>query len=232
MPTMEPLQPCEAFNFNKTNNLLTGRFNDDFLQIIIQIEDVNVGLNTVEISLSENLISDEDWNINCEDIFESQSMQLLSNFAQCSWGESSTDDNEINEIIVHLSGLALLETNSSLMIKAGVFQYCDDNCCNTNNDTIVIESILMPNETDITTPVIVLSNIPTTIGICDHLTLDARNSYNLGMLFLFFFHYFVCFECFEYSCGFVVSWSQSRALYVVIQENTTQVDVPVCLNGV
>ena len=81
--------------------------------------------------------------------------------------------------------------DEKLLLKQDSFYFVVNNYdqrVDNVNYSILIEpiSILYPN--DPISPQVVVSNMPNEIGVCSDLTLDARNSQNLGTLLIFCFY--------------------------------------------
>ena len=174
----------------KTPNISIGsviasaQFTNDFLQIIIIFKQsvsqqhnktfLNDFFNVCNNFVIFPSISD------CEDIFDNKTNMLLSSYATCEWSSSDTDnDNNHNNhhnhhhnnnnnpvLVVSLSGYSILAVSDRLTINPNVFSYS----CNSS-----------------VSPQLIISDLPSIIGICNDLPLNARLSSNLGM-----YHYIYC----------------------------------------
>ena len=164
------------------------QFSYDFLQIIIEIEVYVDFIDNDEVgaAIEASVIPIA---LDCEDIFTNETFALLSTYSSCEWNINS---NSNSKIIVTLSGFSSIEINSLLNIKTNSFmiEYFDGNnviqqflTSNNNSngtDGVISTSISLPDKDEQISPVLVVSDLHPVIGICNDLTLDARNSYNLG----------------------------------------------------
>jgi hypothetical protein len=104
-------------------------------------------------------------NTNCADIFDAFSMNLLSASPICNWRDTSTllvRSTRIPPSVFVRPGAILDETDPQMSVSR------------TLNITIL-------RETSTVAPVVVLSG-PATLPSCADLVIDAKNSYNLGIL--------------------------------------------------
>ena len=107
------------------------------------------------------------------------SKDLMWEYSECEW------DSFNQMIIVTLSSYSTITLNDGLMIKDNIlfFAKMEDgsHSVNITNEEVIVEEMGFDFENAIV-PVIVLSNLENEIGVCDDLVLDARNSYNLGVM--------------------------------------------------
>ena len=112
----------------------------------------------------------------CNDIFANETVKLLNQeYCECEWS------NDNFSIIIYLNAFSTLTINSKIILNKDslVYKFENNNEFERLEDDFTIETILAPSNP--IKPVLVLSQVPTKISICDGLTLDARNSRNLGI---------------------------------------------------
>ena len=115
-------------------------------------------------------------NINvCSDIFSESTITLLTDYSDCEW------DFGQQTIRVSLSSRSTISLSDSLIIKSHTLSFIMNNNFSSNENVLTIDNIKHTNSRSII-PVISLDNFRNVIGFCDDLILDARNSYNFGML--------------------------------------------------
>lgn len=110
----------------------------------------------------------------CSAIFDNRTMILLSSSAVCTWISNQYYSVSIS---IQLSSQSIININDSLIIKSNAFSFTEYICewLSLNSSLIIDikypEDILLPN---------IMVNIPSMIGVCDELILDARNTGNIG----------------------------------------------------
>ena len=150
----------------KPNLQSIATWSSSYLSIYIQI----VNINDLSILIHDN-------NNNCQDMFDIDTYNLIDSESKCSWITNGDKINNIN-IRIDLSSTATIDLSSSITLKSSIFHYnCISDAYPLNGD-IFISSINPP--TNPTEPNIIISSLPTQIGICDDLRLDARSTTNLG----------------------------------------------------
>ena len=146
----------------------TAIFSYNFLEIYIKII-VNGG-----IYLVHEIVDDY---FDCSNIFTQQTSNLLSESSECDWDFNS------QTITIILSSLSTIQLTDGLIIQQNVLSVAvGTQAIVTNENNILMNSIGIDWNIAVI-PIIALNNLPQKIGLCDDLTLDARNSYNFGMLY-------------------------------------------------
>ena len=106
----------------------------------------------------------------CKDIFDPQSMDLIGNNANCKWFNY--------QLFIQLSSDAIIDlNNNSLTLKQGSIQFTTNKIHWTESDMIYIDSINLPL---IKKNPNIITNIPSVIGSCSDLILDATSTTYLG----------------------------------------------------
>ena len=168
IPTYQPSEhPTSIPTSDPTERIRivgTAQFSSNFLEIYVWLS-VNEGEVSITKVKGEN---------DCSEVFDSVTMLLLSEYSTCDW-------NYGNQMItISLSSYSTIQITDKLVIESdGLFiDYFGQE--EVNEKQVTIESIEI-DETNTILPVVELYNFRSEIGLCDDLTLDARNSYNLGM---------------------------------------------------
>eukprot|EP01084_Bolivina_argentea_P058871 107460_1 len=156
---------CVDVNLLYHKFFATSIWSDDFLSIYIDIEWGN------QVVLNMDSLSDD-----CLNIFDSHMLNIIGgNGAVCQWIIDSNNDEF--DIQIDLSANAKINLiNNSLMIKAGAFLYTLNQHSNVPNVPIHVS---IDEPINVSNPDIII-DIPTQIGSCDDLLLDARATMNLG----------------------------------------------------
>ena len=169
-PSLNPtVNPIEI----KLKDLLNLRaqFSDNFWQIVIDFSLQNSTL-LLDYNLELKVFS---LKYDCNEIFSNETNDILSQYSKCEWL------NKNKTILITLSGYSTIMLDDIVVLNYDSFFYSINHRIfhfNPNATKLVIENILVASNP--IPPVIVTPTIPTKIGICDDLVLDARNSYNLG----------------------------------------------------
>ncbi|ETO26344.1 hypothetical protein RFI_10795 [Reticulomyxa filosa] len=115
---------------------------------------------------------------NCSSIFEANTTELLGNKAICTWStdESSNVNGTQTLLTVNLTSTSKVGIHSALYIRKDVLNYLSA-MKPTNNEEITLVGLTWPLN-----PIYPAINlhIPSTIGICDNLVLDATKTLHLG----------------------------------------------------
>eukprot|EP01084_Bolivina_argentea_P094334 169584_1 len=175
-PTFSPsAAPSYAPTIYQVQWSINAIWSSSFLSILIDIENDNNGFDEYnEIILYESYLRDE-----CKNLFEDFTLDLIGYNAVCSWLY-----NENNNLMISLPANAKINLTNSLsgiIFKKNAFGYFVryDNFnrlynlpMNVTINEITVPAIkLLPN---------IIVSIPSQIGICDDLILDARSTTNTG----------------------------------------------------
>ena len=176
---------------------IKAHFTRDFSKIIIYATSLIIDTNIIDLRAH----SVQPWN--CSDIFFNNTYNMLSSQALChlqlelKFGHNN--ETHFDMFVITLSEHSKVMTYDLLLVNTdvimSVFESIFQNSNNNNNSVeITIANdldysfqnsnyVIIPNITWLNNsiyPNIIISNFVDTIGICDDLILDARNSYNLG----------------------------------------------------
>ena len=164
----------------------------------------------------------------CERLFDQSTSSLLSEYSECEW-------DFVNQMItILLSSHSTIDITDSLLLRSHVLVVKNDNQITSNEDQIVIDEILV-DEMPVT-PIVLLHNFNQEIGLCDDLTLDARNSYHLGLLYHFhsafsFVYFMTFFFCFRFDLYVIRRVGPHGWLIFTIYVNMQQVHEHQYLSG-
>eukprot|EP01084_Bolivina_argentea_P068346 124419_1 len=175
-PTISPTPPdCSI------SNAIWAEWSRSYLQIHIYVP-FRHNKKTKQV---DQIIRDESKYINdCNYIFDSETILLLGNDAECYWVENKWQANlqNVDEDVILLINLAptstINQTDSVVFLDqySGAMKYF---CTATGEySDIIIPNINRP--IDPYPPQIILSKTTTQIGICDDLELDARSTTFMG----------------------------------------------------
>ena len=186
----------EDFRNNSTNDNYLGSVNiTNVVQYTHNLNPFEIDCNEIASNITLHLLSSYakcylKLKLECDDVsFDDNYNSYIK------YNEHNNITIEDFSILIKLSGYSTIGTSNSLFVSDNIVDFVCNSIfgCNYNNNpnisivnpfnsqnSYIINEIDILNTSTAITPQVTISNFQHTIGICDDLILDARNSYNLG----------------------------------------------------
>eukprot|EP01083_Nonionella_stella_P037527 102304_1 len=163
-PSAAPTTPCLPDVSSSS-----AMWSSSYLSIDINVHNTD---NRIEIRLSPTMNQ-------CSDILSDTTIGLVGTEATCEWVQMNTD---YISFTIHLDASSTIALHHDIMIKASALHYrCvvdPSGGWGSVSDHVFIAHIEAAETPNL--PNIIVSSLPTQIGVCDGLVLDAHLTTNLG----------------------------------------------------